>query len=281
MKYSLFILLFSLSITFGFAQDDTVKAKENTTVKKVNDSTVVKSDSTVKGIIIDATSKQPLENVNIVNLNQVIGTATNAKGEFELRAKANDTLHLSYLGFKSIKVKVTNDWVDRIDKSTITLTELALALEEVVVTGLQLTGYLEVDIKQVKINNNYRYSISGLSNGYEAGKKQPSAVTKVLGSIFNPLDFLYNTFSKKGKELRKLKQMKEDDNIRNTLANRFDREVLIALLGVNKVDLDEIVSQCNYSLEFVSTANDLQILDAISECYEEYKVLNRGRKKRI
>lgn len=281
MKYSLFILLFSLSITFGFAQDKSVKAKENTTAKKVSDSTAVKSDSTVKGIIIDATSKQPLENVNIVNLNQVIGTATNAKGEFELRAKANDTLHLSYLGFKSIKVKVTNDWVDRIDKSTITLTELALALEEVVVTGLQLTGYLEVDIKQVKINNNYRYSISGLSNGYEAGKKQPSAVTKVLGSIFNPLDFLYNTFSKKGKELRKLKQMKEDDNIRNTLANRFDREVLIALLGVNKVDLDEIVSQCNYSLEFVSTANDLQILDAISECYEEYKVLNRGRKKRI
>ncbi|PIB32622.1 hypothetical protein BFP78_10500 [Gaetbulibacter sp. 5U11] len=245
------------------------------------DSTAVKAESTVKGIIIDATSRQPLENVNIVNLNQVIGTATNDKGEFELRAQANDTLHLSYLGFKSIKVKVTNDWVDQIEKSTITLTELALALEEVVVTGLKLTGYLEVDIKQVNINTNYRYSISGLSNGYEAGKKQPSAVTKVLGSIFNPLDFLYNTFSSKGKELRKLKKMKEDDNIRNTLAARFDREMLIALLGVTKVDLDEIVSQCNYSEEFVTTANDLQILDAISECYEEYKVLNRGRKKRI
>lgn len=75
--------------------------------------------------------------------------------------------------------------------------------------------------------------------------------------------------------------MKEDDNIRNTLAARFDREVLTALLGVNKVDLDEIVSQCNYSEEFVTTANDLQVLDAISECYEEYKVLNRSRKKRI
>ncbi|AUC75949.1 carboxypeptidase-like regulatory domain-containing protein [Olleya sp. Bg11-27] len=277
MKYYLFIFLLALNTTVGMSQNNT----ENTTAKKSTDSITAKSESTVKGIIIDATSNQPLENVNIVNLNQVIGTATNAKGEFELRARANDTLHLSYLGFKSIKVKVTNDWVDRIEKSTITLTELALALEEVVVTGLQLTGYLEVDIKQVKINTNYRYSISGLSNGYEAGKGQASAVTKVLGSIFNPLDFLYNTFSKKGKELRKLKQMKEDDNIRNTLAGRFDREVLTALLGVNKVDLDEIVSQCNYSLEFVSTANDLQVLDAISECYEEYKVLNRGRKKRL
>ncbi|AXO81713.1 carboxypeptidase-like regulatory domain-containing protein [Olleya aquimaris] len=281
MKYYLLIVLLALSTTFGLAQ---VKSEGQTTVattQKNTDSTSINKDSTVKGIIIDATSKKPLENVNIVNLNQVIGTATNNKGEFELRAQANDTLHLSYLGFKSIKVKVTNDWVNKIEKSTITLTELALALEEVVVTGLQLTGYLEVDIKQVNINTNYRYSISGLSNGYEAGKRQPSAVTKVLGSIFNPLDFLYNTFSSKGKELRKLKKMKDDDNIRNTLATRFDREMLTALLGVNKVDLDEIVSQCNYSKEFVTTANDLQILDAISECYEEYKVLNRGRKKRI
>ena len=51
------------------------------------------------------------------------------------------------------------------------MTELALALEEVV-NQLILTGYLEVDVKQVPIKSNYRYSISGLSNkGYEAGKK--------------------------------------------------------------------------------------------------------------
>lgn len=277
--FTLILVVFSFQI--GLAQDNKQKDNKNTTQTRTVDSTQIKKDSTVKGIIIDATTKKPLENVNIVNLNQVIGTATNNKGEFELRAVANDTLHLSYLGFKSVKVKVTNDWVNKIEKSTITLTELALALEEVVVSELKLTGYLEVDIKQVNVNNNYRYSISGLSTGYEAGKKQPNAINKVLGSIFNPLDFLYNTFSKKGRELHKLKKMKEDDNIRNTLVKRFDRDMLTALLGVTKVDLDEIVSQCNYSAEFINTANDLQILDAISECYEEYKVLSRTRKKRL
>ncbi len=276
MKQFLAFLIVVLSLNFSFAQN-----KKDQTTSTTVDSTKVISDNFVGGIIIDATTRQPLENVNVVNLNQVIGTATNKDGEFELRAKANDTLHLSYLGFKSVKVKVTNDWLNKIEKSTITLTELALALEEVVVTELKLTGYLEVDIKQVNTNNNYRYSINGLSTGYEAGKKQPNAINKVLGSIFNPLDFLYNTFSKKGGEMRKLKKMKEDDNIRNTLASRFDRDMLTALLGVTRVDLDEIVSQCNYSEEFVNTANDLQILDAISECYEEYKVLNRTRKKRL
>ncbi|MBD0824374.1 MULTISPECIES: carboxypeptidase-like regulatory domain-containing protein [Aestuariibaculum] len=228
------------------------------------------------GVVVNSSDGKPLENVNIVNLNQVIGTATNKQGEFEINAKPNDTLHLSYLGFKSIKVRVTNDWL-KFGSATIELTELALALEEVVVNQLKLTGYLEVDVKQVPvINDNYRYQISGLpSTGYEANSA--GTLSKIVGSIFNPADFLHRTFGKKPNEMRKLKKMKQDDEIRNLLASRFDREMLMALLNIDRVDLDEIVSQCDYSKEFIQTANDLQILDAISECYEEYKLLNRER----
>lgn len=231
------------------------------------------------GVVLNSSNDKPLESVNIVNLNQVTGTTTNSKGEFKIAAKVNDTLHFSYLGFKSIKVRVTNDWL-KFGSSEIKLTELALALEKVVVNQLKLTGYLEVDIKQVPApNDNYRYQISGLPTGYEASK--PSGINKIIGSIFNPADFLHRMFGKKPNELRKLKKMKQDDEIRNLLASRFDREMLTALLKVEKVDLDEIVSQCNYSKGFIQTANDLQILDAISECYEEYKVLSRGRNKRL
>jgi hypothetical protein len=231
----------------------------------------------VTGVVVNASNGEVLESVNIVNLNQVVGTATNGEGKFQITAKANDTLHFSYLGFKSIKVRVTNDWL-KFGSSKIELTELALALEEVVVNQLKLTGYLVVDIKQVPIiNNNYRYSISGLpSTGYEADS--PSTITKIVGSIFNPADFLHRMFGKKPNEMRKLKKMKEDDEIRNLLATRFDREMLTVLLQVDRVDLDEIISRCNYSKGFIQSANDLQILDAISECYEEYKVLNRNKR---
>lgn len=256
MKHYFYLLIVFMISSGGFSQEKT----------------------TVKGVVINASQGDPLESVNIVNLNQVIGTSTNNKGEFELTAKANDTLHFSYLGFKSIKVRVTNDWI-KFGASTIQLTELAFALEEVVINEFKLTGHLEVDIKQVPINTNYRYSISGLpTTGYEAGHRSNS-VSKVLGAIFNPADFLHNMFGRKPNEMQKLKQMKQDDEIRNLLASRFDREMLTVLLQVDRVDLDEIVRQCNYSANFINTANDLQILDAISECYEEYKVLSRSRKR--
>lgn len=258
----LLILLLSLITLNGFGQD----------------STAIRTPDKVKGTIVSSITEDPLSEVNIVNINQVVGVATDDKGEFEIKANVNDTLHLSYLGYKSIKVRVTNDWL-KFGNTKIVMTELAFALEEVTVKQLQLTGYLEVDMKQIPIQSNNRYRISGLyGQGYEAGK--PNIATKVLGAIFNPADFLYNMFGKKPNEMHKLKKMKEDDEIRNQLAKRFDREMLLVLLQVNKFDLDEIVNQCNYSKDFINTANDLQILDAISECYEEYKVIKRSKERK-
>ena len=39
----------------------------------------------------------------------------------------------------------------------------------------------------------------------------------------------------------KLRLMREDKEIKNLLATKFDREVLVQLLGVEKNDIDEIL----------------------------------------
>lgn len=231
---------------------------------------------TLEAVVVNAQTDLPLESVHVINLNRVKGTITDAKGSFNLPAAVNDTLFFSYLGFKSQKVRVTNDMF-RFGDTRIALTELAYALEEVIIRPYQLTGFLEIDVKNLPINTAYQYSISGLPVSYEAGNKNPSAVTKVLGAILNPADLLRNLFGKRPRQMRKLRQMKEDDDIRDLLASKFDRETLTELLQLEKVDIEDILSNCSYSRSFIETANDLQILDAISSCYEEYRVLNRAQ----
>lgn len=229
----------------------------------------------VTGTVLNAANDQPIENAHIVNLNQVKGSITNEEGEFVIEAKVNDTLYFSYLGFKSLEVRITNDWL-KFGGVKIKMTELGIALEEVVVRPVKLTGYLEIDSKNIPVYENYRYSISGLDTGYEGGEYSPRAISKVLGAVFNPADALYNIFGKKPKSMRKLREMKKDDEIRELLQTKFDRQTLMALLQVSRLDIDEILRRCNYSKTFMQSANDLQILDAISGCYEEYKVLHRG-----
>ncbi len=237
---------------------------------------IAQENHIIKGTVMNDANDELLENVNIVNLNQVIGTTTDAKGSFAIKAAVNDTLYFSYLGFKSLRVRVTNDWL-KFGDIKVKMTELGIALEEVVVKPVQLTGYVEIDAKLIPVYDNYRYRIAGLNSGYEGGSSQPGAVSKVLSAIFNPADVLYNLFGKRPREMRKLRKMKEDDEIRNLLQSKFDRETLMAVLQLERVDIDEILNKCSYSKEFIRTANDLQILDAISNCYEEYKILNREK----
>lgn len=229
----------------------------------------------VSGVILNDNNQAPVSNANVINLNTVRGTITDNKGKFEIEVSVNDTLHVSLIGFQSIRIRVTNDWIKN-KTTTIKLTEKAIALEEVNIQPYQLTGYLEVDSKLIPMHENYRYSISGLSTGYEAGETGPNAFGRVLGSIFNPADVLYSFFGKKPKELKKLREIKKDDTVRNMLESKFDRETVAVMLGIDKKDIPEILQRCNYSDAFIKTANDLQVLDAISQCYEEYKVLKRN-----
>ncbi|NHM07177.1 carboxypeptidase-like regulatory domain-containing protein [Flavobacterium sp. CYK-4] len=237
-------------------------------------SQAITENQTVSGVITNDNTKLPISNVNIINLNKVIGTVSDAKGRFEINVSVSDTLLLSYIGFQSLKIRVTNDWIK--NKTTqIQMTEKAIALEEIIIQPYYLTGYLEVDSKLIPSPNNYRYSISGLSQGYEAGEYSPGAFGNILGSMFNPADALYNFFGKKGNELKRLKKIKKDETVRNLLESKFDRETLATLLGIDKKEIAEILDRCNYSEAFIKTANDLQIMDAISGCYEEYKVLKK------
>ena len=220
----------------------------------------------------DATSF-PMESVHILNLNNVIGTTTDNNGKFEIPVQVNDTLYFSYLGYKSLKVAVTNDMI-KFENSKFQLTELAFALEEIILRPYLLTGYLDIDVKSVPVNNAGRYRILGLSNaGYEAGNRRRNSISKTFEALFNPADFLHNLFGKKGVQMQKLKKMRESYELKNLLAIKFDREILVELLKLERIDLDEILRNCNYSDTFIKESNDLQILEAISGCYEEYKIL--------
>lgn len=267
MKRLLFIVFLLSGISAVIAQDN------DETLQK-NDSIAPLQKGHINGAVLSSSTDDPLQNVNIVNLTNLKGAISDKDGGFEIKAQVDDTLFFSYLGYKTLQVRVSADWV-KYGNVKIKMTEVGIALEEVVVQEIQLTGYLEIDAKRIPIYNNSRFSISGLNTGYEGGNTQPGAVSKVINAIFNPADLLYNLFGKKPEQLKKMRKMKEDDKVRNLLEKKFDRETLVALLQIDRNDIDAILNNCNYSDNFIVTANDLQILDAISECYEEYRVLQR------
>jgi len=235
--------------------------------------------SQLKGQVIDYETKKPLSASHILNLNSVTGTITNDKGFFEILAKANDTVMVSYLGYSSIKIKVTNDLLKG-NELLIALYEKSEEVKEVVIKSTKLIGVLEIDVKQVPKDRFTRIKINGVRQTYEVARPRRGDFSSPIAALFQPVDFLYNLFGKKPKQLKKLQKIKQEDNLRKIMAGKFDREVMMEYLEMDRNDLMNLISDCNYSEYFIKKASDLQMIEAVLDCYENYKAIKKGKIER-
>ena len=138
MKTILFVLLLLTAPIYTFAQETATSTAQQ------------QEETYIEGTVLNASTYKPLDGVNIINLNTVKGTITKEDGTFRLKASSTDTLYFSFLGFKSLQVRVTNDW-KRFGDVKVKMTETGIALEEVVVKDVELTGYLEIDARNVPV----------------------------------------------------------------------------------------------------------------------------------
>jgi len=243
---------------------------------KINDS-IINPDLAffLKGQIVSNSNKSPLKGAHLFNLNTVVGTIANDEGKFELATKVNDTIYVSYLGFQSIKLKITNDLLKG-NELVIELHEKREQMKEVVVKSHKLIGVLEIDAKNVPKDKYARIHIVGLQQTYEVGTRAKRNYTSPIDALFRPIDFVYNMFGKKPKQLRKLKKLRNDDELRVMLEGKFNRELMMEYLDMDSQELTELLNECNYSDYFIKSASDLQLIEAILLCYENHKAIKKG-----
>lgn len=217
------------------------------------------------GQIINMFSQQPLKDAHIINLTTTKGTISNYRGEFRIDVSVGDTLYFSEMGFHSKKLIVVERMLE--ETNIIKLVTQNYKLQEVVVTPHNLTGILEVDVKSiVGINERRVVKIGGLRTSSELKPNLHDNPT-----VFQPVDFIYNIFGSRPKELRKLKKLEEQDQVKNLLYQKYDREFLMETMNLSRQQIESILKYCDYDPEYVSKANDLQVLQAVLQCYEQYK----------
>lgn len=101
----------------------------------------------VKGRVIDAVSKKPIEGASILVKNAKTSTSTDADGQFSINASKNAQLQISSVGFQTKQVAVTGEVL------SISLEASVKQLDEVVITALgikkekKLVSYATQEIK--------------------------------------------------------------------------------------------------------------------------------------
>ena len=231
--------------------------------------TVVAQDNLFTGTLIHAGTKQVIVGANIVNLTSLDGTTSDQNGMFSMPAKVNDSIIIAFMGYKTINIRITTDKLGK--HQTIYMLDAPVVLDEVIVGSNQLTGDLKVDVNLIPIQKPIDLSpkIAAMF-----GSPKPTALSRVndaLKKIMNPVDLIYNIFSTRAKDIRRLKKIQKEDKVKQILSNKFDREILSRLLKIDKKDVYLVLEMCDYPEKFIQTANDLQILEAILNCYSHYE----------
>ena len=92
-----------------------------------------------------------IANAHIINTNTNQGTYSNEKGEFRILAKPNDSLKISFIGYKN-KIVVVNSKYFGMQINSFLLKRKVIELNEVVIKKHNLLGRLELDIKTTPKN---------------------------------------------------------------------------------------------------------------------------------
>ncbi len=235
------------------------------------------SSDVFSGTLISTKTRRALPGANIINLNSLKGVSSSDTGLFGIQAKINDTILISFLGYKTINIKVTKENINR--HQTIYLSENPMVLDEVILSSKQLTGIINRDVEIIPIHQpiNIQPKINAMF-----GDPKPNVISNfndALKQIMDPVDLIYNIFSRQAKDLRRLKKIQNEDKVRKMLSERYDRELLSRLLNVDKKDVYLVLESCDYSDNFIKQANDLQILEALLHCYNKYKMYMKPEKK--
>jgi hypothetical protein len=204
------------------------------------------------GFVTEEQSLERIPDVMIVNSRSEERLSTDIQGRFRLKARIHDTLVFSRPGFGYRYVVARNA-----DSVRVTMPPRNFLLEEVPVTAYKLTSNLP---KDVVIKEPARPSGSAIQ------VPQAKAPT-----IANPIDFLYDQFGNRPRQLRELAALVNSDQYRVQLAQSRNREALFALTGLTESRIEEVLLFCRYNQSAIHAATDYELLVSLIDCYQEFE----------
>lgn len=130
-------------------------------------SSAVLQNQTIRGLVVDKKTGEPVIGANVVVKGTTNGTITDLDGNFTLDAPLGAVIEISYIGFKSIEMKATANM-------KVSLLEDSETLDEVVVVGYgtqkkeSLTGAMST-VKEGRLKDVTTPNVENMLNGKVSG----------------------------------------------------------------------------------------------------------------
>jgi len=208
----------------------------------------------MEGIVFDKNTKTRLNRVNIYNPRLQQAVYNNTKAEFTINVKKGDIIISSLEGYKTDTFVVANQ-----TSMVIFMQRLAIPLAQVTVTDKLQSAKAKYEDTKKQFNKMYR-----LGNNNDIFSVGPNGAGLSI-------DAIWSTFSREGRNARRLMEIMERDYQNQVIDQRFNTRIVERETGLTGEKLLRFLIIYRPSYNFATKANEYEWLNYIKVAYNRFK----------
>lgn len=222
---------------------------------------------TVSGTVRNNSDYEPISFALVKNQMLNIRVTADEEGKYSIPINRGDLLKITAIGYED-GFYIINDSSDFIRNFPIQLKPRIYELKEFTLTPYKTVLQFKNAIVQLELPEEKPAPTLNLPF-----IKHHLPTEDDLGGISftSPISFIYNTFSHKGKMIKKYKRVLAEDKNNKLVQKRFSRNIVAKIVPIENVEeLDAFIEFCNFDFDFLLHASDYELIAAIQKKFKEY-----------
>lgn len=226
----------------------------------------------LKGKLLQQHDSVPIPNAHIINISQSRGTITHLDGVFTISAQTGDIILLQALGFFSDTIIVDQNMEKQPGENIFTLQRRVYELSEVKIYPYATFA----EFKQAFIN----FDNSKLEPEFKLVLPDVNYanIPETSGGVIikGPITALYNTYSRRGKQIAKYNELLARESVECQISKKYNPTIVSGLTKIqDPEELRKFMEFCKLNETFILNAKEFELYSAIYECFKEYMAMNK------
>lgn len=207
---------------------------------------------TVNGTVRDKESGRPLPYAFVIIQRTQNGVFCDQRGKFSLQVQPTDSLLFSLTGYQFTKVLLG----DSARKAEYNL-NVSLILKPV-----------KLRTFEVKAPKTFDQILADID---KAEKSKVHHTTSVGNAIESPITFLYMQFSREGKAIRRISELKAEDQKQALLKELFTRYMLAHIIDLSENDMDDFIAFSGLTNTYNLFDTEYELVVYVKNRFVDYK----------
>ncbi len=206
----------------------------------------------ISGTVRDKESGRPLPYAFVIIQRTQNGVFCDQRGKFSMQVQPTDSLLFSITGYQFTKVLLG----DSVRKSEYNL-NVSLILKPV-----------KLRTFEVKAPKTFDQILEDLE---KAEKSKVHHTTSVGNAIESPITFLYMQFSREGKSIRKISELRAEDAKQALIKELFTRYMLAYIIDLDEKDMDDFIAFSGLTNTYNLFDTEYELVVYVKNRFVDYK----------